>query len=48
MVTLKHFILVADVHHSIALIRFQDDYKKLSFVAKVGCLFFTLSYTIFT
>jgi cleavage and polyadenylation specificity factor subunit 1 len=37
MVTLKNFILVADVHRSISLIRFQDEYKKLSFVAKV-CL----------
>ncbi len=34
MVTLKNFILAADIHHSVALIRFQDDYKQLSFVAK--------------
>lgn len=35
MVTLKNFILVADVHRSISLIRFQKEYTKLSFVAKV-------------
>lgn len=35
MITLKNFVLVADLHKSISLIRFQEEYTKLSFVAKV-------------
>lgn len=37
MVTLKNFVLIADLHKSISLIRFQQEYTKLSYVAKV-CL----------
>ena len=36
MVTLKNFILIADLNKSISLIRFQNEYTKLSFVAKVS------------
>lgn len=36
MVTLKNFVLIADLHKSISLIRFQQEYTKLSYVAKVG------------
>lgn len=36
MITLKNFILIADLHKSISLIRFQNEYTKLSFVAKVS------------
>ena len=42
MVALKHFVLIADLHHSVALVRFQPEYKKLSYVAKVGTFFFTV------
>lgn len=35
MVALKNFVLVADIHQSLTLIRFQKEYTKLSFVAKV-------------
>ncbi|CAF0847441.1 unnamed protein product [Brachionus calyciflorus] len=34
MVTLKNFVLIADMHKSISLVRFQHEYTKLSFVAK--------------
>ena len=34
MVTLKNFVLIADLHNSISLIRFQPEYTKLSVVAK--------------
>lgn len=34
MVTLKNFVLIADLHKSISLIRFQPEYTKLSVVAK--------------
>lgn len=40
MITLKEFVLIADIHRSISLIRFQNEYKKLSFVAKVSCIFY--------
>lgn len=43
MVTLKSFILVADIHRSISLIRFQKEYTKLSFVAKVSRVRFYLN-----
>jgi cleavage and polyadenylation specificity factor subunit 1 len=43
MVALKNFILIADIHRSIALIRFQKEYTKLSFVAKVNV---QLTYTV--
>jgi cleavage and polyadenylation specificity factor subunit 1 len=35
MVSLKHFVLIADLHHSVSLVRFQPDYTKLSYAAKV-------------
>lgn len=35
MVTLKDFVLIADLHKSISLVRFCQEYTKLSFVAKV-------------
>ena len=35
MVTLKNFVLIADLHRSISLIKFQPEYTKLSFIAKV-------------
>ncbi|RNA20066.1 Cleavage and polyadenylation specificity factor subunit 1 [Brachionus plicatilis] len=34
MITLKDFVLIADLNKSISLIRFQSEYTKLSFVAK--------------
>ena len=34
MITLRNFVLVADLHHSIALVRFQPEYTKLSYIAK--------------
>lgn len=35
MVVLKNFVLIADIHKSISLIKFQPEYTKLSFIAKV-------------
>jgi cleavage and polyadenylation specificity factor subunit 1 len=35
MITLKNFVLIADIHKGISLIRFQPEYTKLSYVAKV-------------
>ena len=35
MIVLKNFVLIADLHKSISLIKFQPEYTKLSFVAKV-------------
>ncbi len=37
MTTLKNLVLIADLHHGISLIRFQQEYNKISFVAKVCC-----------
>lgn len=34
MIVLKNFVLIADLHRSISLIKFQPKYTKLSFVAK--------------
>lgn len=36
MITLKNFVLIADLHRSISLIRFQKEYTKLCVVAKVN------------
>ncbi len=35
MIKLKNFVLIADIHRSISLIKFQQEYTKLSFIAKV-------------
>jgi cleavage and polyadenylation specificity factor subunit 1 len=35
MVVLKNFVLIADIHKSISLVKFQPEYTKLSFIAKV-------------
>ncbi len=34
MIVLKNFVLIADLHRSISLLKFQPKYTKLSFVAK--------------
>ena len=39
MIKLKNFVLIADIHRSISLIKFQQEYTKLSFIAKVNISF---------